>query len=97
MTAVLYPLLLIPLGPVLSRGAVSKLEQMPKELFDLRNTEAMDGNGYVSSQLHQAFHHYIKVRVWCVCALVYLRECVYIRASMTIFVVLILECVFVRI
>jgi hypothetical protein len=48
-------------GPILSKGAVTKLEQMPKELFDLRNTESMDGNGYVSKQLHQAFHHYIKV------------------------------------
>jgi hypothetical protein len=54
-------LLLNPVGPILSKGAVTKLEQMPKELFDLRNTESMDGNGYVSKQLHQAFHHYIKV------------------------------------
>ena len=57
-------------GPILSKGAVTKLEQMPKELFDLRNTESMDGNGYVSKQLHQAFHHYIKVMLcravlWC--------------------------------
>ena len=54
-------LLLNTVGPTLSKGAVTKLEQMPKELFDLRNTESMDGNGYVSKQLHQAFHHYIKV------------------------------------
>ena len=53
--------LLNTVGPILSKGAVTKLEQMPKELFDLRNTESMDGNGYVSKQLHQAFHHYIKV------------------------------------
>ena len=53
--------LLHTVGPILSKGAVTKLEQMPKELFDLRNTESMDGNGYVSKQLHQAFHHYIKV------------------------------------
>ena len=52
-------------GPILSKGAVTKLEQMPKELFDLRNTESMDGNGYVSKQLHQAFHHYIKVMQCC--------------------------------
>ena len=60
-------------GPILSKGAVTKLEQMPKELFDLRNTESMDGNGYVSKQLHQAFHHYIKVMVWrgVLCAVVY--------------------------
>lgn len=34
---------------------------MPKELFDLKNTEAMDGNSYLNEKLHQAYHHYIKV------------------------------------
>ena len=34
---------------------------MPKDLFDLKNTEAMDGNSYMNDRLHQAYHHYIKV------------------------------------
>ena len=84
----------IPLGPVLSRGAVSKLEQMPKELFDLRNTEAMDGNGYVSAQLHQAFHHYIKVREYYVCT--YVRLCLSVCANLTARILLrISECLYV--
>ena len=55
------------LGPVLSKNAVRRLDNMPKELFDLKNTEAMDGNGYLNQKLHQAYHHYIKVHfdVWC--------------------------------
>ena len=66
-TTILKTHTLLPntVGPILSKGAVTKLEQMPKELFDLRNTESMDGNGYVSKQLHQAFHHYIKVLLCC--------------------------------
>ena len=50
-----------PLGPVLSKNAVRRLDDMPKELFDLKNTEAMDGNSYLNQKLHQAYHHYIKV------------------------------------
>ena len=57
------PLLHTHTGPVLSKNAVSKLEQIPTELFDLKSTSSMDGNGYVSAQLHQAFHHYIKVSI----------------------------------
>ena len=34
---------------------------MKLQLFDLKNTEAMDGNGYLNQKLHQAYHHYIKV------------------------------------
>ena len=50
------------LGPVLSRSAVRRVGEIPDELFALKNTESMDGNGYLNTNLHQAFHHYIKVR-----------------------------------
>ena len=52
---------LLVLGPVLSRSAVRKVSEVPDELFELRSTESMDGNAYLSSKLHQAYHHYIKV------------------------------------
>lgn len=49
-------------GPVLSRSAVRKVSEVPDELFELKSTETMDGNAYLSKKLHQAYHHYIKVK-----------------------------------
>jgi hypothetical protein len=46
---------------VLSRSAVRKVSEVPDELFELKSTETMDGNAYLSKKLHQAYHHYIKV------------------------------------
>lgn len=48
-------------GPVLSRSAIRKVDEIPKELFTLAKTESMDGIEYINTKLHQSFHHYIKV------------------------------------
>ena len=48
-------------GPVLTRSAARKVEEIPKEYFSLDSTEVMDGHMYINQKLHQAFHHYIKV------------------------------------
>jgi len=48
-------------GPVLSRSTIRKIEGMPKDMFDYKNTKSMDGYAYVTGELHQAYHHYIKV------------------------------------
>ena len=50
-------------GPVLSRSATRRVGDIPDELFSLKNTESLDGNNYLNTKLHQAYHHYIKVRV----------------------------------
>lgn len=47
---------------MLSRSAVRKVSEVPDELFELKSTETMDGNAYLSKKLHQAYHHYIKVK-----------------------------------
>jgi hypothetical protein len=48
-------------GPALSRNALRKVEEVPKQFFNIESTKPVDGNIYVNSKLHTAFHHYIKV------------------------------------
>ena len=39
----------------------SRMDYVPEELFSYRATHPMDLNAYVNTNLHQAFHHHIKV------------------------------------
>jgi hypothetical protein len=48
-------------GPVLSRSAIRRIDEIPKEYFSLESTHPMDDNTYFNGKLHQAFHHHIKV------------------------------------
>jgi hypothetical protein len=48
-------------GPVLSRVNIRKLEAIPNEFFDFEATQPFNGNVYLNTKIHQAFHHYIKV------------------------------------
>jgi protein disulfide-isomerase-like protein len=47
-------------GPILSKSTIRKIEGMPKDMFDFKNTNSMDGYAYMTGELHQAYHHYIK-------------------------------------
>ena len=45
---------------------VRRINEVPEEYFSSKSTVPMDGSVYVSSELHQAYHHYLKVcMVWC--------------------------------
>ena len=48
-------------GPALSRNALRRVQEVPKEYFDLHSTNPMNDNVYKNERLHTAFHHYIKV------------------------------------
>jgi len=48
-------------GQMLSSNQLRKLKSIPEEYFSLESTEPFDGNVYVTKELHQAHHHYIKV------------------------------------
>ena len=48
-------------GPALSRNALRKVEEVPKQFFTIDSTKPMDGSVYVNDKLHTAYHHYIKV------------------------------------
>ena len=50
-------------GPALSRNALRKVDEVPKQYFAIDSTKPMDGNVYVNDKLHTAFHHYIKVNL----------------------------------
>jgi len=47
-------------GPVLSSNALKRLSKLPEEYFSVSSTQPMNGNAYVTSALHQSWHHYIK-------------------------------------
>eukprot|EP01039_Chlorochromonas_danica_P007538 gene7538-8336_t len=48
-------------GPVLTTTATRRLSQLPTKYFDVAHTHRLDNRFYMSEDLHQAFHHYIKV------------------------------------
>ena len=48
-------------GNPLTKGMQHRLETLPKEYFDMSTVEPINGVAYVNKQLHQAYHHYIKV------------------------------------
>jgi len=48
-------------GQVLSSSQLKKLKSIPEEYFSLESTKPFDGNVYMTKELHQAYHHYIKV------------------------------------
>lgn len=48
-------------GNLISKRALRQLESIPKEFFNINDTHPIDGNVYVNYDLHQAYHHYIKV------------------------------------
>lgn len=49
-------------GGHFSRSQRARLEILPEEVFSLKSINRIDGNEYVSTKLHQASHHYIKVK-----------------------------------
>jgi protein disulfide-isomerase-like protein len=49
-------------GPILPRSATRQLESLPTEFFNMQSTQPMNDGFYLNGKLHQAFHHYIKVR-----------------------------------
>ena len=49
-------------GPPIERKMERRLKLIPEEYFKVENTRPMDGRHYLDPKLHQAFHHYIKVR-----------------------------------
>jgi hypothetical protein len=53
-------------GPTIERKMERRLKLIPEEYFRVENTRPMDNRYYSNERLHQAFHHYIKVRL-CVC------------------------------
>lgn len=48
-------------GPVFTLSETFRMIRIPSNLFTYQSTHRMDGNAYVSTKLHQAFHHHIKV------------------------------------
>ena len=48
-------------GPGLSRKEERLINVVPENLFAPKNMNPMDSNIYINRQLHQAYHHYIKV------------------------------------
>lgn len=48
-------------GPALSRGALRRLDEVPANFFSLESTKPIDDKKYVNEELHNAYHHYIKV------------------------------------
>lgn len=48
-------------GPLLSRNAQRRLAEIPEQFFDMDSTMPINGNVYMNTKLHQAFHHHIKV------------------------------------
>ena len=48
-------------GPVLSKAAARRIDDIPNQFFSLESTKPMDNILFVSEKLHQAYHHYIKV------------------------------------
>jgi hypothetical protein len=52
-------------GPILPRSATRQLESLPSEFFSMQSTQPMNDGFYLNGKLHQAFHHYIKVRGVC--------------------------------
>ena len=48
-------------GPTIERKMERRLKLIPEEYFNVVNTRPMDNKFYANEQLHQAFHHYIKV------------------------------------
>jgi len=48
-------------GPQLSNQQIKKMKAIEKNLFEFASTMPMDGNVYLNPNLHQAYHHYIKV------------------------------------
>lgn len=48
-------------GPVLTPDSINLLGNIPNSYFDIQKTHIIDGYGYKVEQVHQAFHHYIKV------------------------------------
>jgi hypothetical protein len=42
-----------------------RMKLIPEEYFKVENTRPMDNRYYLVPKLHQAFHHYIKVRTIC--------------------------------
>ena len=48
-------------GPTIERKMERRLKLIPEEYFNVVNTRPMDNKFYANKQLHQAFHHYIKV------------------------------------
>ena len=48
-------------GPSLSRREERLINVVPEELFSPKHINPMDSNIYINRQLHQAYHHYIKV------------------------------------
>jgi hypothetical protein len=55
------------------------MKLIPEEYFKVENTRPMDNRYYLVPKLHQAFHHYIKVRTICartpLCVYVYSAIC----------------------
>lgn len=48
-------------GPALSRAQTRRVDELPKEFFDIESTRPFDDNEYTIKKLHTAYHHYIKV------------------------------------
>jgi len=48
-------------GPSLTRREERLINVVPEQLFSPKNINPMDSNIYINRQLHQAYHHYIKV------------------------------------
>ena len=48
-------------GPIMSQKAKNMLTSIPKEYFSLESVSPIDNRVYVNSNLHTAYHHYLKV------------------------------------
>lgn len=51
----------LSVGPVMTNHMYRRINEVPEEYFSSKSTVPMDGSVYVSSELHQAYHHYLKV------------------------------------
>jgi hypothetical protein len=49
-------------GPIRSRESLKMLKRLPREYFNMDSTQPLNDKPYVTKKLHQAFHHYIKVK-----------------------------------
>jgi hypothetical protein len=49
-------------GPILPKQAMRRLSIIPATYFTFDSTQPMNNHYYPNNKLHQAFHHYIKVR-----------------------------------
>ncbi len=58
-------------GAPLSKSQTRRLETLPKAYFDMATIEPINDTFYVNKQLHQAFHHYIKVNLYLTILLFY--------------------------